>query len=139
MLGAEDSPEYAQLVPPLILPVVVEEAVVISATEVPSLILPVVEELNNGTPEAEQVVMEPTATGSVFPPPPGFPPFVWPVDDGGMDVDDLCPQISGDSSLTLSLISRGSSDLSDATDAPEMGVLFPPLRPGCNGSCSSTT
>ena len=62
MLGVEDSPEYAQLVPPLIL----EEAVVVTETEVPSLILPVVEELNNGTPEAEQVVMEPSAMESGF-------------------------------------------------------------------------
>ena len=67
----------------LILPVVVEEAVIMSETEVPSLILPVMEELNNGTLEAEQVVMEPSATGSGLPPPAGFPPFVWPVDNGG--------------------------------------------------------
>ena len=119
MLGEEDSPEYSQLVSPLILPVVVEEAVVVSGTEVPSLILPVVEELNNGTPVADQVVMEPSTMESGLPPPPGFPPFVWPVDDGGMDVDDLCTRISGDSSLTLSPISR---------DAPEVGALFSPVE-----------
>ena len=42
---------------------------------------------------------------------------------GGMDVDYLCPRISGDSSLALWL-----SDLSDAMDAPEVGVLFSPLE-----------
>ena len=47
---------------------------------------------------------------------------------GGMDVDDLCTRISGDSSLTLSPISRGSSDLSDATDTPEVGALFSPIE-----------
>ena len=83
MLAEEDLPEYSQLVPPLILPVVVEEAAVVSETEEPSLILPVVEELNSGTPVAEQVEMEPSAMGSGLPPPHGFPPFVWPVDDGG--------------------------------------------------------
>ena len=43
-----------------------------------------------------------------------------------MDVDDLCTRFSGDSSLTPSLISRGSSDLPDAM--PEVGALFSPLE-----------
>ena len=117
-----------RMVPPLILPVVVEEANLVSDAGVPSLILPVVEEFNNGTPAAELVEMEPSTSESGLPPPPGFPPFVWPEDDGGMDVDDLCTRFSGDSSLTLSPISRGSSDLSDATDAPEVGALLSPLE-----------
>ena len=128
VLGEEDSPECSQLVPPLILPVVVEEDVLVSEAGVPSLILPVVEELNNDAPAAELVEMEPSTSESRLPPPPGFPPFVWPEDDGGMDADDLCMRFSGDSSLTLSPISRGSSDLSDATDAPEMGALLSPLE-----------
>ena len=47
---------------------------------------------------------------------------------GGMDIDNLCTRFSGDSSLTLSPIGRGSSDLSDATDAPEVGALLSPLK-----------
>ena len=69
MLGEEDSPECSQVVPPLILPVVVEEVVVVSETECseePSLILPVVEELNSGTPVAARVDMVPSTTGSGF-------------------------------------------------------------------------
>ena len=128
MLGEEDSPECSQLVPPLILPVVGEEAVLVSEAGVPSLILPVVEELNNDAPSAELVEMEPSTLESGLPPPPGFPPFVWPEDDGGMGIDDLCTRFSGDSSLTLSPISRGSSDLSDAMDAPEVGALLSPLE-----------
>ena len=128
MLDEEDSPECSQLVPPLILPVVVEEAVLVSEAGVPSLILPVVEELNNDTPAAELVEMEPSMSESGLPPPPGFPPFVWPEDDGGMDVDDLCTRFVGDSSLALSPISRRSSDLSDAMDAPEVGALLSPLE-----------
>ena len=128
VLGEEDSPECSQLVPPLILPVVVEEAVLVSETGVPSLILPVVEELNNDEPAAELVEMEPSTSESRLPPPPGFPHFVWPEDDGGMDIDDLCARFSRDSSLTLSPISRRSSDLSDATDAPEVGALLSPLE-----------
>ena len=123
MLGKGDSPECSQLVPPLILPVVVEEAILVSEPSGPSLILPVVEEFNNNAPAAELVEMEPSTTESGLPPPPGFPPFVWPEDDGWMDVDDLCARFSGDRSLTLSPISRGSSDLSDA---PEVGAFPPP-------------
>ena len=58
MLSAEDSPEFSQLVPPLILPVVVEEAVLASEAGVTPLILPAVEELNNDTPAAELVEMK---------------------------------------------------------------------------------
>ena len=50
MLSVEDSPESSQLIPPLILPVVVEEVALASETGVPPLILLVVEELINDTP-----------------------------------------------------------------------------------------
>ena len=50
-----------------------------------------------------------------------------------MDVDDLCAQISGDCSLTLSQIGRGSSDVSDAADSPEVGVLISPLDDSSSG------
>ena len=72
--------------------------------------------------------MEPSTSESRLPPPPGFPPFVWPEDDAGMDVDDLCTRFSGDSPLSLWPISRGSSDLSDVTDATEVGALLFPLE-----------
>ena len=89
MLSAEDSLECSQLVPPLILPVVVEEAVLVSEAGVTPLILPAVEELNKDMPAAELVEMKTTTPESGVPPPPGFPPFVWPEDDGGMDINDL--------------------------------------------------
>ena len=127
MLGEEDSPECSPVFPPLILPVVVEEVVDVPESEArPSLILLVVEEFNSGAPVATWVDLVPFATGSGLPPPPGFSPFVWPVDDGGMDVDDLCVQISGDCSLTLSPIGRVSSDVSDVAGSPEEGVLISP-------------
>ena len=89
MLGEEDSPECSPVFSPLILPVVVEEVVDVPESEaLLSLILPVVEEFNSGAPVATRVDLVPFATGSGLPPPPGFSPFVWPVDDGGMDVDD---------------------------------------------------
>ena len=84
MMDAEDSPEDSHLVPPLILPVVVEEAeVLVSEAGVPSLTLPVVEDTNHDTPASELFPMMTTMPESSLPPPPGFAPFVWPEDDGG--------------------------------------------------------
>ena len=127
LLGEEELPECSPVLPPLILPVVMEEVVDAAGPEAPSLILPVVEKINSGAPVTVRVELGPSATGSGLPPPPGFSPFVWPVDDGGMDVDDLCARISGDCSLTLSPIGRVSSDMSDAAGSPEVGVLVSPL------------
>ena len=86
-LNAEESPEFSPVSPPLILPVVVEEAAVVSATRATPLILPVVEEIDNDPPAAEMVEMQTTTPESGVPPPPGFPPFLFPENDGGMDAD----------------------------------------------------
>ena len=51
--GHHASPESSQLIPPPILPVVVEEVALASDTGVPPLILPVVEELVDDMPVAE--------------------------------------------------------------------------------------
>ena len=77
---------------------------------------------------SEMVPMTTTPPESSLPPPPGFAPFVFPENDGGMDVEDLSTLFSGDSSLTLSPISRGSSDISNAPDVPEVGAWCPPLK-----------
>ena len=66
-------------------------------------------------------------TASSFPPPPGFSPFSWPVDDGGMDVDELCSRIGVDCLPSLSPIGPVCSDVSDSTDSPGVGVLVSPL------------
>ena len=101
MLSADESPELSPVIPPLILPVVVEEAALVSATGVKPLILPVVEELNNDPPAAELVEMQtPTPESGV--------PFLFPENDGGMDADDICARFGGLTSLTLSPISRES-------------------------------
>ena len=83
MLSADDSPEFSELITPLILPVVVEEATLVSETGVTPLILPVVEELDNDTPPAELVEMKTPTPESGVPPPPGFLPFLFPENDGG--------------------------------------------------------
>ena len=62
-----------------------------------------------------------------MPPPPGFPPFLFPENDGGMDADDICARFGGLASLTFLQISGESSDISNTTDVPEVGVSRPPL------------
>ena len=125
-LNAEESLEFSPVSPPLILPVVVEEAAVDSATRATPLILPVVEEIDNDPPAAEMVEMQTTTPESGVPPPPGFPPFLFPENDGGMDADDICARFGGLASLTFSQISGESSDISNTTDVPEVGVSLPP-------------
>ena len=75
------SPE-AEL-PSLILPVVVEEISDAPEPESPPLILPVVVEDSSIAPVEELIELVPSALGSSLPPPPGFSPFSWPVNDGG--------------------------------------------------------
>ena len=125
-LSADESPELSPVSPPLILPVVVEEAAVVSATGATPLILLVAEEIDNDPPAAELVEMQTTTPESGVPPPPGFLQFLFPENDGGMDADDICVRFGGLASLTLSQISRESSDISHTTDVPEVSVPHPP-------------
>ena len=120
MLGDADSPvcsPEAEL-PPLILPVVVEEISDAPEPESPPLILPVVVEDSSIAPVEEMIELGTTAMGSSFPPPPGFSTFTWPVNDGGIDVDDLCARIGVDCSPSLSPISRMCMDVSDLAVSP---------------------
>ena len=63
-LNVEELPEFLPVSPPLILPVVVEEAAVALATRATPLILPVVEEIDNDPPAAEMVEMQTTTPES---------------------------------------------------------------------------
>ena len=56
-------------------------------------------------------------------PAPGFLPFAWLVDDGGMDVDVSCFPFGVD----CSPIGLVCSDVSDSADSPEVGVLVSPV------------
>ena len=95
--------------------------------ESPPLILPVVEEEISEAPVGESIELVPSAPATSLPPPPGFSPFSWPVDDGRMDVDDLCFPFGVDCSPSLSPIGLLCSDVSDSADSPEMGVLVSPV------------
>ena len=102
MLGDAESPVCSPESPPLIFPVVVEEISDAPEPESPPLILPVVVEEGSDAPVEELIELVPSASASSLPPPPGFSPFSWPVEDGGMDVDELCSRIGVDCSPSLS-------------------------------------
>ena len=70
------------------------------------LILPVVEEIENDPPTSEVDEIQTTMPESGVPPPPGFPPFLFPEKDGGMDADDICARFGGPAWLTFPQISR---------------------------------
>ena len=55
----------------------------------------------------------PSAPAAGLPPPPGFSPFSWPVDDGGVDVDMSCFPFNENSSPSLSPIDPVCSDVSE--------------------------
>ena len=122
------SPE-AEL-PPLILPVVVEEINDAPEPESLPLILPVVVEDSSVAPVEELIELGPPVMGSSLPPPPGFSLFSWPVNDGGIDVDELCTIIGVDCSPSLSPISQMCIEVSDLTVSPGVGVLVSPIIDG---------
>ena len=132
MLGNTELPvcsPKAELLP-LILPVVVEEISDAPEPESPPLILPVVVEDNSVVPGEELIELVSSALDPSLPPPPGFSPFTWPVNDGGMDVDELCSRIGVDCSPSLSPISRVCADVSDSAVSPGVGVLVSPIIDG---------
>ena len=130
-LNADESPEVPPVSPPLTLPVVMEEAAVVSKTGPTPLIMPVVERIEYDSPVVELVHIQTTTPESGVLPPPGFPPFLFPENDGGMDADDICARFGGLASLTFAWIGRESLDIPDETDVPEAGVS---LRPSLHSS-----
>ena len=116
--------------PPLILPVVVTDINVAPETVSPPLILPVVVEESSVALAAGLIELVPSAPSSSLPPPPGFSPFAFPLDDGGLDADELCTRLGMNCSPSLSPIGRVSSDVPDLAVSPEVGVLVSPIVDG---------
>ena len=86
---------YKYVSQPLTPPVVVEEAAVVSKTGPTPLNMPVVERIEYDSPAAEPVELQTITPESGVLPPPGFPPFLFPENDGGMDADDICARFGG--------------------------------------------
>ena len=98
--------------------------------EWPQLILPVVVEDSSVAPVEELIELVPSALGSSLPPPPGFSPFMFPLNDGGMDADELCARLGVDCSPSLAPISRVCTDVPDLAVSPGVGVLVSPIIDG---------
>ena len=130
LLGDEEtqvcSPE--EDLPPLILPAVVTDISVAPETVSLPLILPVVVE--EGSVVAGRIELVPSARSSSLPPPPGFSPFVFPLDDGGLDAYELCAHLGINCSPSLSPIGQVSSDVPDLAVSLEVGVLVSTIVDG---------
>ena len=87
---------------------------------------PVVEEMEEDTPTSEGEETRISTPESGMPPPPGFPPFMFPEDDGGKDADEICARFGGPTTLTCQQIGPGLPNISDETEVPEVIVPGPP-------------
>ena len=109
--------------PPLILPVVVTDISVAPETVSLPLILPVVVEESSIAPVAGLIELVPSARSFSLPPSPGFSPFAFPLNDGGLDADELCARLGMNCSSSLSPIGRVCSDIPELVVSPGVGVL----------------
>ena len=81
-----------------------------------ALTQPVVEEMEEDTPTSEVDEVQTMLPESETPPPPGFPPFMFPEDDGGMD--EICARFGGSTTVTCQQM--------EETKVPEVVVPRPP-------------
>ena len=70
--------------------------------------------------------LEISSPESERPPPPGFPPFVFPEDDGGIDADEIGVRFGGYATETCQQMIPGLPDIPEETEAPELVVPRPP-------------
>ena len=92
----------------------------------PPLTQPVVEGMEEDTPTSEVDGFETSSPESERPPPPGFPLFVFPEDDGGIDVDEICARLGESATETCQEMDPGLPDIPEESEAPEVVVPRPP-------------
>ena len=66
--------------------------------------------------------MDISSPESERPPPPGFPPFVFLEDDGGINADEICAHFGGYVAETCQQMATGLPDIPEETEAPELVV-----------------
>ena len=80
--------------------------------------------MEDDTPTSEVDISSPE---SERPPPPGFPPFVFPEDDGGgINADEICAHFGRYVTETCQQMDTGLPDIPEETEAPELVVPGPP-------------
>ena len=92
----------------------------------PPLTQPVVEELEEDTPTWEVDELDSSSPESERPPPPGFPRFLFPEDDGGMNADEICAKFGKYVAETCQQTDTKLCDIPDETEVPELVVPRPP-------------
>ena len=91
----------------------------------PPLTQPVVEELEEDTPSWEVDELASSSPESERPPPPRFPPFVFPEDDGGINADEISAQFGKYVAGTCQQTDTRLCDIPEETEAPELVVPGP--------------
>ena len=82
--------------------------------------------MEDNTPTSEVDEIQTTTPESGMTPPPGFPPFMFPEDDGGMDADEICARFGGPTTVTCQQIGPGLPDIPEETEVLEVIVRRPP-------------
>ena len=81
-----------------------------------------VEGIEDDTPTSEVDELDISSPESERPPPPRFPLFVFPEDDGGINADEICAQFGGYVAETCQQMDTGLPDIPEETEAPELVV-----------------
>ena len=129
----DDLPVSSETSPPLTQPVVekleedtstseVDEIKICASQINPPLTQPVVEGMEDDTPTSEVDELDISSPESERPPPPEFPPFVFPEDDGGINADEICAHFGGYVTETCQQMDTGLPDIPEETEAPELVV-----------------
>ena len=92
----------------------------------PPLTQPVVEVTDEDAPASEGDGLQTCSPESEMPPPPGFPPFVFPDDDGGIDVDEISARLGECATDTSQEMDPGLPDIPEESEVPEVVVPRPP-------------
>ena len=90
------------------------------------VVKPVVEVTDEDAPASEGDGLQTCSPESEMPPPPGFAPFVFPDDDGGIDVDEICARLGECATETSQEMDPGLPDIPEESEAPEVVVPRPP-------------
>ena len=93
----------------------------------PPLTQPVVEVADEDAPASEGDGLQTCSPDAAeMPPPPGFPPFVFPDDDGGIDVDEICARLGECATEACQEMEPGLPDIPEESEPPKVVVPRPP-------------
>ena len=122
----DDSPVLSETSPPLTQLVVEKLEEDTSTSEVNEFEICVSQITQPVVERMEDDKLDISSPESERPPPPGFPPFVFPEDDGGIDADEIFAHFGGYVTETCQQMDTGLPDIPEETEAPKLVVPGPP-------------